>query len=201
MSSSDIISLNVGGQKFQTTRMTLMSSPSSTLARMFDPDSLIPPAKHVDGDYFIDADPKIFDVILHFLRYKSVVIPPNVPVQAVVDQAMFFGLNGMMEEMSKPSVKKPNSRIKINVSGKIYEIGRETLTKKIQGKMCKVGRMVENGEKEIFLDMPSKDFEIILQALRDRDFNPHWSMMARSSLEIFGISLIHWHRHRFEFSD
>jgi len=96
MSSSAIITLNVGGQKVLTTRTTLMSDPNSTLARMFDPDSPVPPSEIVDGAYFIDADLKIFDVILHYLRYKSVAIPPNIPVQAVVDQAMFFGLDEMV---------------------------------------------------------------------------------------------------------
>ena len=129
MSSSDIITLNVGGQKFLTTRMTLMLDPNSALARMFDPDSSIPPSKLVEGAYFIDADPDVFKVVLHFLRYKSLVIPTSVPVQAVKDQAMFFGLEGMIEEMYKPADKKPNSRIRINVCGKMYETSREIWTR------------------------------------------------------------------------
>jgi len=195
MSSSAIITLNVGGQKVLTTRTTLMSDPNSTLARMFDPDSPVPPSEIVDGAYFIDADLKIFDVILHYLRYKSVAIPPNIPIQAVVDQAMFFGLDVMVEELSKPA-----DMIKINVSGKIFHTSRETLTKKLGGKMSKLGRMVEKGEKEIFLDMNPEDCELILQVLRDlesyedtADDTVEWSMdeyyrlKYKSSLAVFGL--------------
>ena len=38
------IKLNVGGTKFETTRGTLTSAPNSLLAKMFDPDSDLPPA-------------------------------------------------------------------------------------------------------------------------------------------------------------
>ena len=49
---NDRIKLNVGGTKFETTRGTLTSFPNSLLARMFDPDSDLPPASvSKDGNY------------------------------------------------------------------------------------------------------------------------------------------------------
>ena len=185
-SSSDIVTVDVGGQKIRTTRMTLMSDPNSALARMFDPDSSIPPSKLVEGAYFIDADPDVFKVVLHFLRYKSLVIPTSVPVQAVKDQAMFFGLEGMVaemiEEMSKPGDEKPNSRIKIKASWQTFETSRKILTRKINGRMCKLGRMVEDGVSEIFLDMPPEDFSAILKLLQSMggdqyNFTPSFGLL------------------------
>ena len=43
MSLNDIISLNVGGAKFETSRQTLVSHPDSMLAKMFDPDQPLQP--------------------------------------------------------------------------------------------------------------------------------------------------------------
>ena len=42
-SMNDIIVLNVGGTKFETTRQTLLHDPASMLAKMFDPVSPLPP--------------------------------------------------------------------------------------------------------------------------------------------------------------
>ena len=43
MSLDDIISLDVGGTRFDTTRQTLVKDPNSMLARMFDPASKMKP--------------------------------------------------------------------------------------------------------------------------------------------------------------
>ena len=51
---NDLVKLDVGGTKFKTTRGTLTSAPRSLLARMFDPDSDIPPASvSEDGNYLL----------------------------------------------------------------------------------------------------------------------------------------------------
>ena len=64
MPLNDVISLNVGGVSMATTRATLLSDPKSSLARMFQEDSEIPPAKIKDGEFFLDLDPKCFEVLL-----------------------------------------------------------------------------------------------------------------------------------------
>lgn len=46
-----------------TSRATLLSEPASSLARMFQEDSEIPPAKLKDGEFFLDLDPKCFEVV------------------------------------------------------------------------------------------------------------------------------------------
>ena len=46
-----------------TSRATLLSDPASSLARMFQENSEIPPAKLKDGEFFLDLDPKCFEVV------------------------------------------------------------------------------------------------------------------------------------------
>ena len=45
LSVNSVVSLNVGGTKFVTTRQTLLSHPTSMLAKMFDPESPIQPGE------------------------------------------------------------------------------------------------------------------------------------------------------------
>ena len=42
-SMNDILILNVGGTRFETTRQTLLHEPASMLAKMFDPLSQLQP--------------------------------------------------------------------------------------------------------------------------------------------------------------
>ena len=44
-SMNDILVLNVGGTKFETTRQTLLHDPASMLAKMFDPVSPLQPGR------------------------------------------------------------------------------------------------------------------------------------------------------------
>ena len=77
------MTLNVGGRLFTTTRTTLTSEPDSVLARMFDPASPLPPARMIDGAFFIDANPAIFEVgqnlkvFLIILNLGCVGFPPS----------------------------------------------------------------------------------------------------------------------------
>ena len=70
MSLSDWLKLNVGGKTFLTTRSTLTSCPDSTFAKMFSPDSGLPPAYSRDGVYYLDTNPDCFSIILDWLRYR-----------------------------------------------------------------------------------------------------------------------------------
>ena len=51
-SLSSVVSLNVGGTKFDTTRQTLLTDPSSMLAKMFDPVSPLQPGATSKLDTF-----------------------------------------------------------------------------------------------------------------------------------------------------
>ena len=69
---SDPIVLNVGGERFETTRATLTKYPTSLLGRMFaveggynGPHEFV---RDKDGNVFLDRSPALFAVILDFLR-------------------------------------------------------------------------------------------------------------------------------------
>eukprot|EP00899_Mesostigma_viride_P011502 jgi/Mesvir1/20352/Mv19938-RA.1 len=64
--SSDIISLNVGGKLFQTTKTTLASHPESLLAAMFVSGGEL--VKDSTGAVFLDRDGDVFALVLSFLR-------------------------------------------------------------------------------------------------------------------------------------
>ena len=45
VSLNSVVTLNVGGTKFVTTRQTLLSDPDSMLAKKFDPESPLQPGE------------------------------------------------------------------------------------------------------------------------------------------------------------
>ena len=61
----DMISLNIGGNYYSTSKSTLCSQKNSMLAAMFSGYHKL--TKSEDGLYFIDADAKYFDIILNRL--------------------------------------------------------------------------------------------------------------------------------------
>eukprot|EP01084_Bolivina_argentea_P316663 548963_1 len=73
---SSIITLNVGGGYFTTTKQTLLNIVDSYFAKRFGGQfSMAPQLK--DGAYFIDRDPTYFRLILNFLRDGIVILPNN----------------------------------------------------------------------------------------------------------------------------
>ena len=67
--SADIINLNVGGQRFSTSRQTLTWIPDSFFTAMLN--GLISTNRDEQGYIFIDRDPKLFSTILNYLRTKE----------------------------------------------------------------------------------------------------------------------------------
>lgn len=160
MMSGDIVTLNVGGRLFTTTRMTLTSEPESVLGRMFDVSSHIPPARLVDGAYFLDANPDVFEVILDFLRYKAVILPNKLPMEAVMVQARYFGLDDLILRVTERTAE---ATIRVNAGGTMFETTRKTLNAQPDSMLA---RMIAQGEQQIFLDVCPKAFEILLNFLR-----------------------------------
>merc|ERR1719219_673721 len=104
-SMTDWLRLNVGGTQFETTRSTLTSDPESSLSRMFEPNSNLPPASVTDGVFKIDACPRSFSVILNWLRYRSLILG-DVKVTDVFPVADYFGLKDLREELEKQVEKE-----------------------------------------------------------------------------------------------
>ena len=92
---SRVISLNVGGTSFATTRQTLMKYPDSLLAKICSTDVHV--AKDSNGAYFIDRDPELFRLILNYLRTGYLrKLPPNHNLEDLEIEADYFGLSELL---------------------------------------------------------------------------------------------------------
>ena len=67
MASNEVLTLNVGGVIYTTTRSTLLKYPDSMLGAMFN-GRHVPTGYDNQGNYFIDRDGYMFRHVLNFLR-------------------------------------------------------------------------------------------------------------------------------------
>lgn len=70
----EVVTLNVGGVLYTTTRSTLTKHQDSMLAAMFS-GQYIPTAADQQGNYFIDRDGYMFRHVLNFLRSDRLCLP------------------------------------------------------------------------------------------------------------------------------
>ncbi len=75
--SDDIIHLNVGGEKFTTTRSTLCQVEDSLLATMFSGRWERGVKRDRNGAVFFDFNPQYFGYILEYLRTKKIATPED----------------------------------------------------------------------------------------------------------------------------
>lgn len=73
MTSTSIITLNVGGQLFMTSLQTLTADPSSYFTRRSAGE--FPAHTMPDGSHFIDRSPQHFQKVLDYLRNGYCVLP------------------------------------------------------------------------------------------------------------------------------
>ncbi|KAF8380212.1 hypothetical protein HHK36_027694 [Tetracentron sinense] len=99
-SESNIITIDVGGQLFQTTKQTLTLAGSNSLLSSFSYPSLAQPDVP-----FIDRDPEIFSILLSLLRTGN--LPSKAKafdLQDLICEAKFYGLDNLLvSSQSNPS--------------------------------------------------------------------------------------------------
>ncbi|XP_060207079.1 BTB/POZ domain-containing protein At5g41330 [Lycium barbarum] len=100
-SSSNIVTIDVGGQLFQTTKQTLKQSGSkSILSEISNLDGTIP---------FIDRDPEIFSILLSLLRTGN--LPSKAKtfdIQDLVFESQYYGVEHLLlNSQSNPSQFEP----------------------------------------------------------------------------------------------
>eukprot|EP00117_Sycon_ciliatum_P029942 scpid82061/ scgid5315/ BTB/POZ domain-containing protein KCTD9 len=95
------ISLNVGGERFVTTRTTLTKDADSMLGRMFstsiENDWSWGSAIDSSGSYLIDRSPNYFHHLLDYLRVGKIFEDKTSILQGVLEEAQFFGLTKAVE--------------------------------------------------------------------------------------------------------
>ncbi|KAL2543654.1 BTB/POZ domain-containing protein [Forsythia ovata] len=96
-SNSNVVTIDVGGQIFQTTKQTLsLAGSKSLLSRIVNSDNTIP---------FIDRDPELFSIILSLLRTGN--LPSKArsfDIQDLIFEAQFYGIeNLLVNSQSNPS--------------------------------------------------------------------------------------------------
>lgn len=98
LSQKQRIYLNVGGTKFETSVPTLQADPSSLLSHIVMPSSPMNPYS-VDNiySYFVDRDPKLFSLILSYLRNGANLPMSQLPkdlqlLKSIQMEAEFFNL-------------------------------------------------------------------------------------------------------------
>jgi hypothetical protein len=163
----ELIALNVGGTRFETSRQTLTKDGHSMLAKMFAEDASLSPAISTkDGEYFIDRNPERFKVILDYLRdgELSVDLSSKDVLSGLLLEARYFQLGDMELKVADSIVRAKGEEtlrikriaeevatclqiknlssnlVKINVSGRIFQTEKATLCK---GEDSVLAQMVE----------------------------------------------------------
>ena len=136
LNKSSWITLNVGGQKFLTTKHTLLSTDSIFRQLINDePTESVPMYKPLywtllwknrkkkppqlnlkayyqlrmkeDNLYYIDRDPKYFAPVLNFMRYKRLIRNYSVSLQGIMEEATYFQVTELIEYIEKQGISKP----------------------------------------------------------------------------------------------
>lgn len=96
MLPGDIIHLNVGGTRFATSRQTLTWVPDSFFTSMLS--GRISTLKDEIGAIFIDRDPKLFSIILNFMRTKDIDLS-DVDIGTLRHEAEFYGISPLVKRL------------------------------------------------------------------------------------------------------
>ena len=108
VNNDDIIQLNVGGQKFTTTRFTLRQVNGSLLDTMFSRNWTHGLKRDQDNAIVLDFNPEHFGWILNYLRAKKISTPEKLPVFPKVPQDERKNFNILLKYLglSKMSVDR-----------------------------------------------------------------------------------------------
>ncbi|KAL6055299.1 BTB/POZ domain-containing protein kctd9 [Balamuthia mandrillaris] len=92
---ADWVTLNVGGQIFQTSKATLMVDERSMLAKLVS--GHLDSCRDPSGAILIDRDPKFFAPILNYLRYGNLIVEDERSVEGILHEAMFFQVQPVID--------------------------------------------------------------------------------------------------------
>lgn len=94
------VHLNVGGRLYTTSLETLTSHPNSRISKLFNGEIPIV-LDTINHQYFIDRDGNYFRFVLNYLRTGKSNITENFDeLNGLLEEAKYFGLNGMVRELA-----------------------------------------------------------------------------------------------------
>ncbi|XP_068223153.1 BTB/POZ domain-containing protein KCTD3 isoform X4 [Palaemon carinicauda] len=96
LGSGDIINLNIGGQRFSTSRETLTWVPDTFFTSLLS--GRIPTLRDEAGAIFIDRDPSLFSIILNYLRTRDLNVA-MVDINALRHEAEFYGIAPLVKRL------------------------------------------------------------------------------------------------------
>ena len=104
MQTNDIVHLNVGGQRFSTSKRTLLSVQGEETFFTSLLSGRISSNEDENGAIFIDRDPTLFRLILNYLRTHQLHLlveesNPN-QISALIHEAKFYGIAPLAKQLS-----------------------------------------------------------------------------------------------------
>uniref|UniRef100_A0A158Q805 BTB domain-containing protein n=1 Tax=Elaeophora elaphi TaxID=1147741 RepID=A0A158Q805_9BILA len=95
--AEQIVNLNVGGQRFATSRQTLTWIPDTFFTSLLS--GRIPTVHDETNAIFIDRDPEIFRIILNYLRTKQIDLS-GVSLMNLKHEAQYYGLGPLVKRLT-----------------------------------------------------------------------------------------------------
>jgi len=102
----ELVKLNVGGQRFVTTRTTLCRVSGSKLEALFSGRHVNSSLQDEEGAYFMDRDGTLFQYVLDYLRTGLVLsLPRNeCDLERLAIEADYYGLEALWQAIQAPAV-------------------------------------------------------------------------------------------------
>ena len=95
--AGEIVALNVGGERVTTTRQTLTSIPDTFFTSLLS--GRIPSLRYSENAVFIDRDPKIFKLILSFLRTRQLPAFEDRDFDCLRHEAEFYSISPLVQAL------------------------------------------------------------------------------------------------------
>jgi len=134
------IKLNVGGKIFETYPSLFQNYPNTFLGAMFHPRNI----HLLYGDkteYFIDRDPKTFEIILNFYRTGKIIPDDRIPLELLREEMKFFALDmpsDMLHKRISMEMMKLDYKNKILDANECRRISRQKLLSEHHGTIVKI---------------------------------------------------------------
>ena len=108
---TDVVSLNVGGTIYTTSRATLTRFPDTMLGSMFS--DRLPSIKDDKGNYLIDGDGSLFRYVLNFLRRSILVLPEDFKeLEMLAQEADFYQIKELINAVAQIRNREEEKRAK-----------------------------------------------------------------------------------------